>query len=161
MVVENQPAWSPQLRSRTVLRKMPARHFTDPSLAAAALRATPARLLADLRFLGLLFESLVVRDLRIHAQAADAEVFHYREKDGLEADAIVDAADGRWAAFEVKPGARWVDQGAANLIRLRQRMRGNRDGYPAPGALAVVVPGGGGYRMENGLSVVPVGALGP
>lgn len=161
MVVENQPAWSPHLRSRTALRTTPVRHFTDPSLAVAALKATPARLMADLRFLGFLFESLVVRDLRIYAQAADAEVFHYREKDGLEVDAIVDAGDGRWAAFEVKLGDRWVDAGVASLLRLRDRLRGNRDGYSEPSALCVIVPGGGGYRMENGVSVVPVGALGP
>ena len=161
MVVENQVAWSPHLRSRTALRRTPVRHFTDPSLAVAALRATPARLMADLRFLGFLFESLVVRDLRIYAQAADAEVFHYREKDGLEVDAIVDAGDGRWAAFEVKLGERWVDDGVASLLRLRDRLRGNRDGYDEPSALCVIVPGGGGYRMENGVSVVPVGALGP
>lgn len=161
MVVENQPAWSPHLRSRTALRAAPVRHFTDPSLAVAALRATPARLMADLRFLGFLFESLVVRDLRIYAQATDAEVFHYREKDGLEVDAVVDAGDGRWAAFEVKLGDRWVDDGAGSLLRLRARLRGNRDGYDEPSALCVIVPGGGGYRMENGVSVVPVGALGP
>ena len=161
MVVENHPAWSPHLRSRTALRTTPVRHFTDPSLAVAALKATPARLMKDLRFLGFLFESLVVRDLRIYAQAADAEVFHYREKDGLEVDAIVDAGDGRWAAFEVKLGDRWVDAGVASLLRLRDRLRGNRDGYSEPSALCVIVPGGGGYRMENGVSVVPVGALGP
>lgn len=161
LVVENQPAWSPHLRSRSTLRKTPVRHFVDPSLAVAALRATPSRLLADLRFLGFLFESLVVRDLRVHAQYADAEVFHYREKDGLEADAIVEAADGRWAAFEVKLGARWVDEGAASLLRLRERLRGRLDGPAEPGALAVVVPGGPGYRLPNGVSVVPAAALGP
>lgn len=161
MVVENQPAWSPHLRSRTMLRRTPVRHFTDPSLAVAALRATPARLMADLQFLGFLFESLVVRDLRIYAQAADAEVFHYREKEGLEVDAIVDAGDGRWAAFEVKLGERWVDEGAASLLRLRDRLRGNRDGYGEPAALGVILPGGAGYRMQNGVSVIPVGALGP
>ena len=112
MVVENQPAWSPHLRSRTALRQMPVRHFVDPSRAVVALRATPARLTADLEFLGLLFESLVVRDLRVYAQAADAQVFHYREKDGPEVDAVVEAADGRWAAFEIKLGERWVDDGA-------------------------------------------------
>ena len=161
MVVENQPAWSPHLRSRTMLRGTPVRHFTDPSLAVAALRATPARLMADLRFLGFLFESMVVRDLRIYAQAADAEVFHYREKDGLEVDAIVDAGDGRWAAFEVKLGERWVDEGAASLLRLRDRLRGNRDGYGEPAALGVILPGGAGYRMQNGVRVIPVGTLGP
>ena len=161
LLVEPQPAWSPRLRSRATLRQAPVRHFVDPSLAAAALRATPERLLGDLRFLGFLFESLVVRDLRIYAQPVEAEVFHYREKDGLEADAVVDAGDGRWAAFEVELGERWVDEAAANLLRLQARMRGNRDGYGEPSALAVVIPGGAAYRRPDGVSVVPAATLGP
>ena len=161
LLVEPQPAWSPRLRSRATLRQAPVRHFVDPSLAAAALRATPERLLGDLRFLGFLFESLVVRDLRIYAQPVEAEVFHYREKDGLEADAVVDAGDGRWAAFEVELGERWVDEAAANLLRLQARMRGNRDGYGEPSALAVVIPGGAAYRRPDGVSVVPAVTLGP
>ena len=126
MVVENLPAWSPHLRSRTSLRQTPVRHFVDPSLAVAALRATPARLTADLEFLGLLFESLVVRDLRVHAQAADAQVFHYREKDGLQVDAVVEAADGRWAAFEIKLGEGWVDDGAKEPAPAGQTPGGQR-----------------------------------
>jgi predicted AAA+ superfamily ATPase len=101
MIVEDQPAWAPRLRSRHRLRIAPKRHFLDPSLAVAALRATPERLLDDLELLGFLFKSLVVRDLRIYAQAADAHVLHYRDDGGLEVDAIVEAGDGRWMAFEV------------------------------------------------------------
>ena len=159
MVVENQPAWSPHLRSRTALRQTPVRHFVDPSLAVAALRATPARLTADLEFLGLLFESLVVRDLRVHAQAADAQVFHYREKDGLEVDAVVEAADGRWAAFEIKLGERWVDDGASSLRRLARRLEHSDHGKPS--ALAVIVPTGYGYVRPGEVGVIPIGALGP
>ncbi len=162
MVVENQPAWSPHLRSRAILREAPKRHFVDPSLAVAALRATPKRLLGDLRFLGLLFESLVVRDLRIYAQANDAEVFHYREKGGLEVDAVVEAADGRWAAFEIKLGQRGVDEGAKNLRRLAQRApRAMRDAPSEPSALAVIVPNGYGFAGNDDVGVIPVGALGP
>ncbi len=162
MVIEDQPAWSPHLRSRAILREAPKRHFVDPSLAVAVLRATPNRLLDDLRFLGLLFESLVVRDLRIYAQANDAEVFHYREKGGLEVDAVVEAADGRWAAFEIKLGQRGVDEGARNLLRLAQRApRAMRDTPSEPSALAVIVPNGYGYTGRNDLGVVPIGALGP
>ena len=159
MVVENQPAWSPHLRSRTTLRQTAVRHFVDPSLAVAALRATPTRLTADLEFLGLLFESLVVRDLRVHAQAADAQVFHYREKDGLEVDAVVEAADGRWAAFEIKLGERWVDDGAKSLRRLARRLEGSDHGKPS--ALAVIVPTGYGYVRPGEVGVIPIGALGP
>ncbi len=159
MVVEHQPAWSPSLRSRTVLRQKPIRHFVDPSLATAALRATPARLTADLRFLGFLFESMVIRDLRIYAQANDAEVFHYREKDDLEVDAVIETADGRWAAFEVKLGARWIEEGAKNLRVLAKRMEHSDLGKPA--ALAVVVPHGYGAVKYGEVGIVPIGALGP
>lgn len=162
MVVEDQLAWSPHLRSRAILREAPKRHFVDPSLAVAALRATPRRLLSDLRFLGLLFESLVVRDLRIYAQANDAEVFHYREKGGLEVDAIIQAADGRWAAFEIKLGERWIDEGMKNLRRLAQRApQAMRDTPSEPSALAVIVPNGYGYTGSSDVGVVPIGALGP
>lgn len=156
MVVENQRAWSPHLRSRQSLRTTPVRHFVDPSLAVAALVATPDRLLADLEFLGLLFESLVIRDLRAYAQAADAEVFHYREKDGLEVDAVVETADGRWAAFEIKLGERWVDVGARNLRRVAERVQGS-----APSALAVIVPSGYGTWRRGEVGTIPIGKLGP
>ena len=160
MIVEDQPAWSPHLRSRTTLRTTPVRHFADPSLAAAALRATPNRLRGDLNALGLLFESMVVRDLRIYAQATDAHVFHYREKDGLEVDAIVEDGEGRWAAFEVKMGARRVKDGMANLERVANRMKAS-SGYGEPGALAVIVPSGFGAVPKGRVGVVPVGVLGP
>ena len=159
MIVENQPAWPTHLRSRSVLRRKPVRHLADPSLAVAAVRATPDRLLRDLDFLGLLFESMVVRDLRVYAQAADAEVFHYREKGGLEVDAIVQANDGRWAAFEVKLGEGRVDDAARNLRRLADRVDPERMGKPA--ALGVIVSSGYGYVREDGVAVIPVGGLGP
>ena len=159
MIVENQPAWAPHLRSRSVLRNTPVRHFTDPSLAAAALRASPARLLQDTKTLGLLFESMVIRDLRVYAQAADAEVYHYRDKDGLEVDAIVQAMDGRWAAFEVKLGSQRVDEGTRNLLRLAQRVDQELCGKPS--MLAVIVSSGYGYMRPDGVGVIPIGALGP
>lgn len=159
MIVEDQPAWAPHLRSRTTLNKTPVRHFVDPSLAVAALSATPERLLGDLEYLGFLFESLVVRDVRIYAQALEAEVFHYREKGGLEVDAIVETDDGRWAAFEVKLGERWVDQGAANLLKLAARMKAG--GRREPAALAVIVPNGYGHVKRGDVGVIPICALGP
>ena len=159
MVVENQPAWATHLRSRAVLRKRPVRHFVDPSLAAAALGADPARLVRDFRFLGLLFESMVVRDLRVYAQAADVEVFHYRENGRLEVDAVVQGRDGRWAAFEVKLGPRMVEEGARNLLRLRERVDPGVAGPPM--ALGVIVASGYGYERPDGVCVIPIGALGP
>jgi uncharacterized protein len=159
MVVESQPAWAPHLRSRYRLRTAPKRHFVDPSLAVAALRATPDRLLGDLNLLGLLFESLVVRDLRIYAQAADAQVLHYRDSSGLEVDAIVEAGDGRWMAFEVKLGDGQIDAAAATLSRFATRVDKARCGSPA--LLGVIVASGYGYRREDGVAVIPIGALGP
>ncbi len=159
MIVENQLPWPTHLRSRSVLRKKPVWHLADPSLAVAAVRATPDRLLGDLRFLGLLFESMVVRDLRIYAQRADAEVFHYRESSGLEVDAIVQCNDGRWAAFEIKLGEGRVDEAARSLTRLAGKVDPVRMGPPA--ALGVIVSTGYGYRRPDGVSVIPVAALGP
>ncbi len=159
MVVEDQPAWAPHLRSRARIRGAPKRHFVDPSLAAAALRADAGRLLADLELLGHLFESLVVRDLRIHAQACDATVLHYRDSNGQEVDAIVECGDGRWAAFEVKLGQGQIDAAANGLIRFAAQVYTSRCGSPA--CLGVIVPAGLAYRRPDGVSVIPIAALGP
>ncbi len=159
MVVEDQPAWAPHLRSRSRVRSAPKRHFVDPSLAAAALRATPARLLADFNLLGLLFESMVIRDLRVYAQTVDATVSHYRDNTGLEVDAIVESGDGRWAAFEIKLGSAHIDDAAATLLRFAERVDTDRCGVPR--TLGVIVGSGYGYRRLDGVSVIPIGALGP
>lgn len=159
MVVEDQPAWGPHLRSRSRVRTSPRRHFVDPSLAVAVLRATPDRLLTDLNLLGFLFESLVVRDLRIYAQACDAEVLHYKDNTDLEVDAIVEMADGRWAAFEVKLGARAVDEGADSLLRFASRVDTTKCGLPL--LLGVITGTGLAYTRPDGVAVVPIGVLGP
>ncbi|MXZ98352.1 MAG: DUF4143 domain-containing protein [Acidimicrobiaceae bacterium] len=127
-VVETQPAWSVELRSRATLRKSPKIHFVDPSLAASSLRASPGRLLADPETLGLLFESLVVRDLRVYSQAETGSVYHYRDNVGLEADAVVERNDGAWLAAEAKlsPSPRSVDAAAASLLRLRDKLSRRR-----------------------------------
>jgi hypothetical protein len=131
----------------------------DPSLAVAALGASPERLVREVDTLGLLFESLVVRDLRIYAQAMDASVFHYHDNTGLEADAIVERRDGRWGAFEVKLGLAEIDAAAIDLLRLAARVDVGRHGAPA--VLAVVTGWGYGYVRPDGVSVVPIGALAP
>ena len=159
MVVEPQPAWAPHLRSRSRLRQGPKRRFVDPSLAVASLRATPERLLTDLEWFGFLFESLVVRDLRVYAQAADAEVFHYRDNTGLEVDAIIEAKDGRWAAFEVKLGQAAIDEASASLRRFADRIDTKKCGEPA--LLAVITGNGFGYVRPDGVAVIPIGSLGP
>ncbi|HYO42014.1 MAG TPA: DUF4143 domain-containing protein [Candidatus Limnocylindrales bacterium] len=130
-VAEDLPAWSPALRSRSRLRSAPIRRFADPSLAVAALGASPDSLLRDPRTLGHQFESLVVRDLRVHADALDASVLHCRDSTELEADAIVERRDGSWAAFEIKLGPGAVDEAARSLLRVAGRVDQARHGPPA------------------------------
>ncbi|MFM7291528.1 MAG: ATP-binding protein [Planctomycetia bacterium] len=159
MVVENQQAWAPHLRSRSRLRQGPKRRFVDPSLAVACLRASPERLLGGMELFGFLFESLVIRDLRVYAQAADAEVFHYRDNTGLEVDAIVEAHDGRWAAFEVKLGQSAIDEASETLRRFADRVDTKQCGEPA--TLAVITGNGFAYVRPDGVAVIPIGSLGP
>ena len=161
MVIEDQPAWAPHLRSKSILRNAPKRHFVDPSLAVAALRASPKYLREDLELFGFLFESLVVRDFRVYAQAADADVYHYRDNTGLEIDTVVATGAGPWAAFEVKLGGEArIEEAAANLLKFRNRVDTQRCGDPA--ALAVVVGSGTyAYRREDGIWVLPIGVCGP
>lgn len=160
MIIEDQPPWAPHLRSRSRLRTTPTRHFVDPSLAVAALGGSQRKLLADPNLLGFLFESLVIRDLRIYGQAADAEVLHYRDNTGLEVDAIVEARDGRWAAFEVKLGGEEaIDGAAANLVTFVERIDTAKSGAPA--RLGVIVASGYGYVRDDGVAVIPIGTLAP
>jgi len=158
MITEDLPPWAPHLRSKSRVRSAPKRLFVDPSLAVAALRANPQQLLKDLNLLGFLYESLVIRDLRVYAQAADAQVLQYRDNTGLEVDAIVETADGHWAAFEIKLGSGMVDEGAANLLKFSQRVDVSKRGKPS--TLAVVVGSGYGYVRPDGVAVIPIGALG-
>jgi len=156
-VVEDLPAWSPAMRSKTTIRTSPKRHFCDPSIAAAVLRATSDALLRDFNTFGLLFESLCIRDLRVYAQANDGEVFHYRDRDGLEADAVVHLKDGRWGAIEVKMGAKEIEIAAENLKKLRDKV--NLEKMKAPSFLMVLTATELGYRRDDGVYIVPIGCL--
>jgi predicted AAA+ superfamily ATPase len=159
MIIENQPAWPAHLRSRAILRTAAKRHFVDPSLAVAALAGSAGRLLEDPEFMGLLFESLVIRDLRVLAQPLDGEVFHYRDNNGVEVDAIVQLADGQWAAFEVKLGLRSIDVAAEKLLRFEKLIDRSRSGPPS--VMGVICGTGYAYRRPDGVAVIPIGALGP
>jgi predicted AAA+ superfamily ATPase len=158
-VIEDQLPWEPHLRSRSILRKSPKRHFVDPSLAVSALGADPAGLLRDLNLLGFLFESLVIRDLRVYSQAGRGVVRQFRDNKGLEVDAIVEH-EGQWGAFEVKLGGeKAVDAAAASLLKFASEIDSQRSGEPA--VLGVIVAGGYGYPREDGVQVIPITALGP
>ena len=158
-IVEDAPAWRTHLRSRATLQSSPKRHFVDPSLAAAALGATPERLLADLEALGFLFESLVVRDLRVYSQPSGTSVFHYRDSAKLEVDVIVEARDGRWLAAEVKLGSEeGIEQAARSLLRLRDKVDDSR--LPPPSKLLIITATGYSYDRPDGTTVLPITALG-
>jgi uncharacterized protein len=159
MVLDPLDAWSPHLRSRARLRNSPRIQFCDPSLAVAALRTRPGQLLSDLNFFGHLFEAMVVRDLRVFADAVDGAVQHYRDSDGLEIDAVLSAGDGRWAAFEVKLGQADIDMAAANLLSFARKVDTTKVGEPA--TLAVVTSTGYGYTRPDGVMVISAAALGP
>ncbi len=157
-VLNDLSAWNPRLRSKTAVRTSPTRHFSDPSIAAAVLAATPRGLLDDFKTFGLLFESLCIHDLRVYASALGGSLYHYRDKTGLEADAVVVLDDGRWALVEVKMGQSRIDEGAAHLLKLAERIDQTREGRPS--FLMVLTSTACAYRRKDGVVVVPLACLG-
>ncbi|NMA06013.1 MAG: ATP-binding protein [Acholeplasmataceae bacterium] len=158
-VIENLPSWAPQLRSKTVIRKSPVRYFIDPSIPAAILDANPQDLFYDLKTFGFLFESLVIRDLRIYAQKLNGSVYHYRDKNDLEVDAIIHLKNGKWGAIEVKLGSNEIDKAVLNLLKLKEKI--NIDKMNSPSFLAVVTGTQFGYKRPDGVYVIPIGCLKP
>ena len=156
-VIEDLPAWNVNLRSKSAIRTTAKRHFTDPSIAAASLRAAPKRLLSDFKTFGFLFESLCVRDLRIYAESIDGSVYHYRDKNGLEIDVIIQLADGRWGAAEIKLGAGDIEDASGNLLELKRKV--NTDIENDPSFLMVLTGTEYAFQMRNGVYVVPLGCL--
>jgi len=156
-VVEDLPAWSPALRSKTAVRTSVKRHFTDPSIAIAVLRASPQRLLGDFNTFGYLFESMCIRDLRIYSEAIDGEVFHYRDKSELEADAIIQLKDGQWAAVEIKMGASAIEDAAKNLRKLVDKV--DLAKMNPPTFLMILTATEYGYTRHDGIHVVPIACL--
>ena len=159
-VIEPLSAWSTHLRSRATLRTTPKRYFADPSLSVAALGASPADLRADLASLGLFFESLAVRDLRVYAQAEKAEVRYYLDSNNLEADAIITRGAGDWAAVEIKLGsAHSIASAVESLRRVRTNVDTQQVGEPA--RLIVLTAVGRAFETVDDIAVVPITLLGP
>jgi predicted AAA+ superfamily ATPase len=156
-VIEDLPAWAPSLRSKTAIRTSEKRHFVDPSIATAVLRTNPKGILADFTFFGFLFEALCTRDIRIYAQAIDGDVFHYRDKSGLEADLIVRLRDGRWAAIEVKLGTKQIEEAAKNLLTLKSKI--NEESMGKESFLMILTSGQYAYQRKDGIWIVPIGCL--
>ena len=158
-VVEDMPAWNPNLRSKTAVRSSETRYFVDPSIAVAALGLGPDDLINDLNTLGLLFETLCVRDLRVFADALDGEVRHYRDKNGLECDAVIHLRNGSFGLIEIKLGGDTaIEHGAATLKKLASLI--DTDKMKAPSFLMVLTAVGNyAYRRNDGVYIVPIGCL--
>jgi predicted AAA+ superfamily ATPase len=156
--IDEQEAWMPSLRSKTRIRTSSKRHFIDPSLAAAALGATPELLTQDIKTVGFLFESLCYRDLCVYMDALKGHVYHYMDESGLEADAIVTLPDGRWGAVECKLGSFEFDEAATHLIQLKNKLS---DETRPPSFLAILTATGKvAYTREDSVNVVPLDCLG-
>ncbi|MCL2425300.1 MAG: DUF4143 domain-containing protein [Oscillospiraceae bacterium] len=157
MAVDNLPAWNTHIRSSDMLRKAPKRHFADPSMAVGALGLSIDKLIADLNYFGLLFESLVVRDLKAYAEALGAGVYHYRDSRDLEIDAIIEYADGTWSAFEVKLGIRAADDAAKSLLKFANKIDTTKTSPPT--SLNIITGNGFAHRRPDGVNVVPISTL--
>jgi predicted AAA+ superfamily ATPase len=154
-----QEAWKPSLRSRARMRTSPKIHLTDPSLAAAALKASPSLLMDDPETTGQIFESLCYRDLCVYARNIGGEVYFYRDDSGLEIDEIIVLDDGRWGAIEVKLGDFEFDAAAKNLLTFRDKLT---DDARRPSFLAILSAGGGvAYTRDDGVVVIPLDKFGP
>ena len=158
-VVEDMKAWNPNLRSKTAVRTSETRYFTDPSIGVAALGVGPEDFLNDLNTFGLFFETMAVRDLRVYAQALDGELYHYRDKNGLECDAVLHRRNGTYGLIEIKLGGDGlIEEGAANLNALEEKIDTTKMKAPS---FKMVLTGTGmyAYRRKDGVYVVPIGTL--
>ncbi len=158
MIIENQPAWNTHIRSSYQLRKSPKRHFADVSIAVAALGLDKESLLNDLKFVGFLFESLAIHDLRVYAQANDAKVYHYRDSSGLEVDAIVQKHNGDWCAFEIKLGIGQIEEAAQNLKRFSSNLENNN--IDKLKSLNIITGTGISYTRNDEINVISLASLG-
>ena len=158
-VIEDLAAWNPNIRSKAAIRTSDTRHFVDASIGTAALGLGPKDLINDLQSFGLLFEDMVVRDLRVYADALDGQLYHYRDSNGLECDTVLHRRNGSYALMEIKLGGQErVNEGAANLMALAENI--DTDRMPAPSFMAVITGVGPyAYRRQDGIYVIPAGCL--
>ena len=160
-VIEDMEAWNPNLRSKTAIRTSDTRYFVDPSIAAAALGIGPGDLMEDLKTMGLFFETLAVRDLRVYSELLDGKVYHYRDKNGLECDAVIHLRNGSYGLVEIKlGGASLIEEGCKSLKSLASKI--DTDTMKKPSFLMVLTAVGDcAYTRPDGVQVVPIGCLKP
>ncbi len=160
MVTENNPPWTPNMRSRYRINGSATRYFIDPSIATAAMGASPQTLLrGEIHYLGFLFENLAIRDLRIYMQAVGGSVKQYRDSSGLEVDAILETDENEWAAIEIKLGFSHINQAAENLLKFKERVDVKTSGEPA--FLAIITATGHAYQRLDSVYVLPIATLQP
>lgn len=158
-VVKDLEAWNPNLTSKSAIRTTDTRYFSDPSIAAAALRIGPQDLIKSLTYFGLAFETLCVRDLRVYAQSLDGELYHYRDSNGLECDTVLHLRNGKYGLIEIKLGGeKLISDGVANLKKLASIIDTDKMGAPAF-MMVLTAVGSYAYRREDGVYVVPIGCL--
>lgn len=158
-LLDNQPPFSSNIRSSIRVKQSEKRHFCDPALACALIKATPEKLLKDLRTFGFIFEAMCERDLKIYAESFGANVFHYQDYKNREIDAVIELDDGRWCAFEIKLGVNQIDAAAENLLNIRNEISKEKNGVP-PSVMCVICGlSTAAYRRPDGVFVVPITAL--
>lgn len=158
-ITDNQQPFSTKIRSSVRVKQAEKRHFSDPSLACALLKATPDMLLGDIETLGFLFEALCERDLRIYADSFGATLYHYQDYQNKEIDAVIELPDGEWCAFEIKLGANQIDVAAENLLSIKKDIEKDENGK-TPKVLCVICGmSSAAYQREDGVYVVPITAL--
>lgn len=160
-IIEDMPAWNPNIRSKTSIRSTPTRHFVDTSIACRALGAGPEDLLNDLESFGLFFEDMAVRDLRIYSEVLGGEVRHYRDNAGLECDAVIHLENGSWGAVEIKLGGDDLIEAGASSLKLLKAKIEEKSNEKSPSFLMVLTAVGGAYQREDGVFVVPINLLKP
>lgn len=158
-VIEDMPAWNPNLRSKTTIRTSDSRYFVDPSIAVAALGIGPKDLMSDLKTFGFIFENLCVRDLRVYADSLNGNVYHYRDSLGLECDSVIHLRNGLYGLIEIKLGGdKLIEEGAANLLKLRDKI--DIDRMKSPSFMMVLTAVGNfAYQRKDGVYVVPITCL--
>ena len=158
-VIEDLAAWNPNIRSKAAIRTSDTRHFVDPSIGTAALGLGPQDLINDLKSFGFFFEDMVVRDLRVYAEALDGELYYYRDSNGLECDTVLHRRNGSYALLEVKLGGEQnIEEGAMSMISLAKNI--DTDKTPSPSFMAVIVGVGQyAYQRKDGVYVIPIGCL--
>lgn len=158
-VIEDMPAWNPNLRSKSAIRSSDTRYFIDPSIAVASLGIGPNDLLNDLKTLGFLFETLCVRDLRVYVQSLNGEVYHYKDKDGQEVDAVIHLRNGKYGLIEIKLGGdKLIEEGVKSLKAMERKIDTS---IMNPPSFLMILTGIGdyAYKRKDGILIVPIGTL--